>query len=244
MPKPCWRVEFRAWADQLARQSRARAGKETLILFAVSRPSINATIRLEARLHDPERTDRSDLPTWSHTGPDQPPDLGTLSIGGARHEVIDCIMGAIDDHGRPYLGADIPVRRNTPGWTWVVAHMIEGHPNAPVGATVTLNVDAQRRTALSVGHTACELATLAINRALAEQWRTEVPLDQLGSPAFESLAIATSRILPYGSRDEYRLGKSLRKRGFVAGDLCAKLEEIEHRVETTLNDWALEDAPV
>ncbi|WP_052492408.1 hypothetical protein [Leucobacter komagatae] len=153
-------------------------------------------------------------------------------------------MGAIDDHGRLYLGADIPVRRNTPGWTWVVAHMIEGHPNAPAGATVTLNVDAQRRTALSVGHTACELATFAINRALAEQWRTEVPLDQLGSPPFESLAIATSRILPYGSRDEYRLGKSLRKRGFGAGDLCAKLEEIEHRVETTLNDWALEDAPV
>ena len=113
-----------------------------------------------------------------------------------------------------FLGADIPVRKGTEGWAFVVAHLVDGDASLTEGDTVTVEVDAEYRAALSAGHSACHLASLALNAALAGAWTKEPRLDSLGSPDFDGAANETSTILERGARDTYRIGKSLRKAGF------------------------------
>lgn len=171
-----------------------------------------------------------------HTWPDQPADRGT--IGGL--PVVDCVTGALSPDGDVHLGADIPVRRGTDDWRWLVVHVTD--TPLPVGTEVELAVDAGYRDALSAGHTACHLAALALNAALADRWRKEAAVDALGNPDFDQTAITSSRILEYGSEDVYRLGKSLRKKGFSAEDL--DVADIARRVNDRLKDWVTADAPV
>lgn len=171
-----------------------------------------------------------------HTWPDQQADRGT--IGGLT--VTDCVTGAQQDDGEVLIGQDIPVRRGSDGWQWLVVHVTDS-PVA-VGAAVDLRVDAGYRAALSAGHTACHLAALALNAALADRWRKETALDALGHPDFDQNAIASSRITPFASADVYRLGKSLRKKGFSAEDL--DLAEVAQRVNDRLMTWIAADAPV
>ncbi|MGP4096703.1 metal-dependent hydrolase [Nonomuraea sp. KM90] len=175
-----------------------------------------------------------------HTWPDQPADRGT--IGGL--PVVDCVTGAQSTTGPTtgeiFLGESIPVRRGTEGWEWLVVH-VTGAP-LPVGAEVDLEVDPAFRAALSYGHTACHLAALALNAALADHWRKEARPDALGSPDFDQAAITSSRIVPHGSVDVYRLGKSLRKKGFSGEDLDPA--EVARRVNDRLAAWVAADAPV
>ena len=111
-----------------------------------------------------------------HGWPDQGPDRGTATIGGSRRDVIDVVLGATDG-GPLHLGADIPARRGSPGWTFVVVHLLAvGTPVPDPGTAVRLEVDAAHRDPLSAGHTACHLAALALNAALADRWRKPVPL--------------------------------------------------------------------
>ena len=113
-----------------------------------------------------------------------------------------------------FLGADIPVRKGTEGWAFVVVHLVDADASLTEGDTVTVEVDAEYRAALSAGHSACHLASLALNAALAGAWTKEPRLDSLGSPDFDGAANETSTILERGARDTYRIGKSLRKAGF------------------------------
>jgi alanyl-tRNA synthetase len=150
--------------------------------------------------------------------------------------VVAAVVGAAQD-GRLLLGPAVPVRTGTDGWTFVVAHLIEGDGHGIAdGDTVEVTVDAAYRAALSAGHTACHLASLALDAALADAWRKDAPADALGAPAFDALAIQESRILPDGSRDVYRIGKSLRRKGFdptALDDLGALAE----RVNARLAEW-------
>ncbi|SDM30380.1 metal-dependent hydrolase [Nonomuraea jiangxiensis] len=171
-----------------------------------------------------------------HTWPDQPADRGT--IGGL--PVLDCVTGARSDSGEVFLGEAIPVRRGAEGWEWLVVHVTEAP--LPVGEEVDLLVDAEFRAALSAGHTACHLAALALNAALADRWRKEAALDRLGHPDFDQAAIDSSRIVPGGSVDVYRLGKSLRKKGFTAEGL--DLDKVVRQVNDLLGAWVAADAPV
>jgi alanyl-tRNA synthetase len=171
-----------------------------------------------------------------HTWPDQPADRG--AIGGL--PVVDCVTGAQSNTGEVFIGEAIPVRRGTEGWEWLVVHVTE--TPLPVGAEVELEVEPGFRAALSAGHTACHLAALALNAALAVRWRKEAPLDRLGHPDFDQAAIASSRIEPGGSVDVYRLGKSLRKKGFSAEDLDLAL--VARQVNDRLAAWVAADAPV
>lgn len=171
-----------------------------------------------------------------HTWPDQPADRGT--IGGL--PVVDCVTGARSADGEVLVGEAIPVRRGAEGWEWLVVHVTE--TPLPVGAEVGLEVDAGFRAALSAGHTACHLAALALNAALAGRWRKETRLDALGHPDFDQAAITSSRISPYGSLDVYRLGKSLRKKGFAADDLDPA--KVAQEVNELLRAWVAADAPV
>ncbi|GAA3652432.1 hypothetical protein GCM10022224_014150 [Nonomuraea antimicrobica] len=171
-----------------------------------------------------------------HTWPDQPADQGT--IGGLA--VVDCVTGAQSNDGQVLLGEDVPVRRGAEDRQWLVVHVTE--TPLPVGAEVDLEVDPVHRAALSAGHTACHLAALALNAALAGHWRKETRPDSLGRPDFDQAAIASSRIEPHGSVDVYRLGKSLRKKGFSTEGLDPA--KVAREVNERLAAWVAADAPV
>ncbi|MGX1791477.1 hypothetical protein ACWIDW_00800 [Microbacterium sp. NPDC055312] len=174
-----------------------------------------------------------------HTWPDQPGDSGAITVGDVQVSVTEAVMAAISDEGALAVGSDIPVKRGGEGWTWMVGHRTEGAIPAgiAVGARVTLTVDADRRASLSRGHTACHLASLALDAALADLWRKEIGTDPLGNPDFEGKANQSSRIHADGSVDEYRLGKSLRKAGFDSEGFAATLAERETRINDTLAGW-------
>ncbi|RBQ19859.1 metal-dependent hydrolase [Spongiactinospora rosea] len=175
-----------------------------------------------------------------HTWPDQPADTGT--INGV--PVTDCVTGAVEHGGTTlYLGHEIPVRRGDPGWHWLVVHLT-GEPVGGIGETAALAVEPDTRAALSAGHTACHLTALALNAVFAGRWRKPAPADGLGSPDFDQAAISSSRILPHGSLDVYRLGKSLRKKGFTTEGLSDDLPGIAKQVGERLTEWIAADAPV
>ncbi|KOV39216.1 metal-dependent hydrolase [Streptomyces sp. XY431] len=187
-----------------------------------------------------------------HTWPDQPADLGTLTVDGVGLPVVDCLTGAVGPDGGPVLvGADIPVRRGDEEWSWLVLHVLATDPGDIVGRIAALAVDAGRRGALSASHSGCHLLALALNEALAPRWRKDPGrTDAFGHPDFDSLAMASSVMDTEASTDTYRLGKSLRKKGFTAEAteefpaLADALPELTEAVNRRLAGWVAADAPV
>lgn len=172
--------------------------------------------------------------------PDQPADRGILILGdGTRVPILDAVVGATQGDAL-VLGPDVPVRTGTEGWTFVVAHVV-AHDGIAIGHAVGVEADELHRAALSRGHTACHLASLALDAALAPAWRKPAAVDALGAPAFDALAIQESRIEPDGSRDVYRIGKSLRRKGFDPGaldDPAALAADIDARLAAWLAEGA------
>ncbi|MDL9981119.1 hypothetical protein [Microbacterium candidum] len=174
-----------------------------------------------------------------HTWPDQPGDAGVLRSSSGSAAVSDTLMAAVSDDGSFAVGADIPVKRGGQGWTWLVGHRLADAAPAWLipGVVVEADVDAPLRGGLSRGHTACHLASLALDAALADLWRKEIRVDPLGNPDFEGLANQSSRIHADGSVDEYRLGKSLRKAGFDSEGFAASVAERQARINELLAGW-------
>ncbi|UWX98791.1 metal-dependent hydrolase [Arthrobacter zhaoxinii] len=176
--------------------------------------------------------------------PDQGPDRATLTTAAGRKvTVLDCVVGATDGDAL-FLGPEIPVRKGTEGWVFLVVHVVPGDAGIADGERVEVRVDGEYRAALSAGHTACHLASLALNRQLADAWKKDVQADAAGSPNFDALAIETTTILPGGSRDVYRLGKSLRRKGFLPDALLADPAAVEAGVNATLAKWVASGAEV
>ncbi|MGO2747437.1 hypothetical protein [Microbacterium sp.] len=181
-----------------------------------------------------------------HTWPDQPGDAGTVSAGADAVAVVEAVMAAVSDDGSFAVGSDIPVKRGAEGWTWLVGHRLavtEVPEWLAPGASISLDVDAARRGGLSRGHTACHLASLALDLAVADLWRKDPGADALGNPDFEGRANQSSRIHEDGSVDEYRLGKSLRKAGFDTEMFAATLAERQERANAQLAAWVASGAP-
>ncbi|MFG1998064.1 metal-dependent hydrolase [Spirillospora sp. NPDC048911] len=204
-------------------------------------------------------TEQTPFHPLDHSWPDQPGDTGLIQVDDIEQRVVDCVTGGMPagsdrmsaggegvpagDYGELLLGADIPARRGDPAWHWLVVHVVER--GVPVPSEVELIVNAERRRAFSAGHTACHLTALALNAALAPRWcLAPSRIDGLGHPDFDALAIATSRIVPHGSRDVYRIGTPLREKGFTAGGLAGALPEITAEVNGLLAEWIAADVPV
>lgn len=199
-------------------------------------------------------TDTTPFHPVDHTWPDQPGDTGTL----AGLAVVDCVTGAVPlpgsepgsepdaADGALLTGAEIPVRRGEEGWAWLVVHVLAEQPPADLlGREVELAVDGERRSALSAAHTGCHLLALALNEALAPRWRKDPGRqDALGHPDFDSLAMDTSRMDETASRDVYRIGKSLRKKGFTPDGLAEELPAVQDAVNARLAAWVAADSAV
>lgn len=197
-------------------------------------------------------TEQTPFHPLDHNWPDQPGDTGTLgpadvqsTEGSDSFAVVDCLTaGAGPGSDQLLVGEAIPVRRGDPEWSWHALHVVERDPSALLGNEVLLTVDSARRDALSAAHTGCHLLALALNSALAGRWRKEARLDAFGNPDFDSLAMSSSRIGEKTSTDVYRLGKSLRKKGFTTDGLADELSAIKDAVNTRLAGWLAADAPV
>ncbi|MEO8262654.1 MAG: metal-dependent hydrolase [Pseudolysinimonas sp.] len=160
--------------------------------------------------------------------PDQGADRAVLDAGDVTIEVLDAVVAATDGESL-FLGADIPVRKGTDGWAFVVAHLVDVDASLTEGDTVTVEVDAGYRELLSAGHTACHLASLALDAALADAWSKD-------NRGFEAAANVTSTIRERGARDTYRVGKSLRKAGFDPAALDDP-DAVAATVNATLASW-------
>ncbi len=183
-------------------------------------------------------TDLTPFHPQSHLWPDQPGDVGHVRWEGGEAAIRPCRMGAISPDGELFVDTAIPVKRGAEGWRFVVVHPLTGDHALAVGSQVELQVDSTSRHALSLGHSGCHLAALALNRVLIPYWRKEVSeRDALDQPDFDRLAIQSSRVEPMGSREQYRIGKSLRKKGVNSEALLADLALIEEQVNQQLADW-------
>lgn len=179
-------------------------------------------------------TDRTAAHPVDTAWPDQPADRVTLTASGSRWDDVELRVAGFHE-GAVHIGDDLPVRTGTDGWVFAVAHVVAGDPPR-VGEHVTVSVDPAYRAALSVGHTACHLASLALDAVLAEHWGKPAPGDALGHPAFDSLAITRSTIGAYRSEDAYRIGKSLRKKGFDPAAFDDP-DAVAARITRRLRDW-------
>lgn len=186
-------------------------------------------------------TEKTPFHPVSHIWPDHPADKGTLLVGTEGYAVVDCLVGAICiEQSELFVGQDIPVKRDEPGWVFVVVHCIDSAENAvKVGDQVNLEVDQEYQQALSRGHSAGHLSYLALNKVLANQyWRKDADRkDPHGNYDFNSYAQVTSFVTEDKCLDTYRLGKTLRKRGLNSADVLKDLSKIEQQVNTQLVEW-------
>ncbi|QEO15358.1 metal-dependent hydrolase [Agromyces intestinalis] len=183
--------------------------------------------------------------------PDQPADRAVLRVGdagsgapdSAEIEVLDAVVGATDGEVL-HLGADVPVRRGTEGWAFIVAHLVAADAQVAEGDEVEIEADAALRAELSAGHTACHVVSLALNRAFGGLWSKQWRTDALGAPDFDQAAIQSSTIVPNGSLDRYRLNSSLRRKGVAIAELPGVLDDAATAMTAQLADWISSGASV
>jgi alanyl-tRNA synthetase len=86
-------------------------------------------------------------------------------------------------------------------------------------------------------HAPATLAEMALAALGPRGWVSITGGEPLDQPDFDRLAIQTSRVEPMGSQEQYRIGKSLRKKGINSDALLAELAQIETSVNQQLADW-------
>lgn len=192
-------------------------------------------------------TEQTPFHPVSHIWPDHPADRGMVKVNDVNHDITDCQVGAVElETKQLFVGHDIPVKRDTEGWVFVVVHHIDEAIELADGSEIELTVDAEHQQALSRGHSAGHLSSLAINKVLHHDfWRKEpTRCDELGYFDFHSYAQTKSIVSPDCSTDTYRLGKTLRKRGLNSADFVSQLDEIAEKINQQLEQWRVNGAAV
>lgn len=181
-------------------------------------------------------------PLW----PDQPADHGELHVGTDTVVVRDTVTAARRGDGPLVVGDAVDARRDEAGVLFLVAHVVDAAAaeRLTVGTEVTLVVDEQRRRRLSAAHTACHLLAYALNEATHDLWRKPTGTDSRGHHDLDEASCVRTRHDVDGSVDHYRLGRSLRKRGFDSARFLADLPTTIDDVNRTLARWIESDAPV
>ncbi|WP_146441342.1 alanyl-tRNA editing protein [Vibrio kanaloae] len=193
-------------------------------------------------------TDVTPFHPVSHIWPDHPADQGFVTVYDVQYPVEDCLVGAIEQStGKLCIAADIPVKRDAEGWVFVVVHQLSASASMiNIHDEIVLSVDKEYQSSLSRGHSAGHIASLALNKVLAESyWRKDADRkDPLGSYDFNSYAQMTSFVTQELCTDKYRLGKTLKKRGLNVADLLANLDGIETDINQMISGWLAEPTPV
>lgn len=174
-----------------------------------------------------------------HKWPDQPADRGWLVFEQNVVPVIQCIVAAAQNGSSTlFFDCDIPVGRGKDGWRYYVAHIVERLSGIYIGADIRIDVEAEFRYEVSAGHTGCHLAALALNSVLSKFWKKGADIDGLGNPDFDQTAIQVSKIAENQSFDKYRVGKTLKKRGFRNSEFWEFFPELQFCINKQLASWA------
>lgn len=193
-------------------------------------------------------TDRSPFHPLSLSWPDQPGDRGWLTtVDGHRVVVLDSHEGLLNCiTGDLFTGENgLIQRRLDPELCSVVVHVLDEDLGEKLGQSVTLEVDQAFRTALSLQHTGVHLGALALNQCAATFWTKDyTDVDSLGFPNFDKAAVTKSAIGPDVSTDVYRIGKSLRKKGFDRDAFLADLPARSLTINECLRHMLETPAPV
>ncbi len=181
--------------------------------------------------------------------PDQPGDVGTLvTSAGVELPVVASYTATSDVSGAIAVDKEVSAGRGDSDVEWLVVHVLSADAPVPaISESVTLRVDGAVREPLSIGHSACHLAALAFNAevVVAGWWRKEgQPLDALGHPDLDRMAIVSSFIEPFGAIDTYRFGRTIRKAGLEVAELLAHTAELAESVNARLAEWCASAAPV
>ena len=143
--------------------------------------------------------------------PDQGADRAVLRLGdGTVATVTDAVVGATDG-SMLLIGAEVPVRPGTEGWSFVVAHIVD----SPIEEGALVHVEVDDDTAVP-SPSATRPATSPRSRSTAPSpaagERRSAPTVS-AQPDFDRSAIASSLIRENGSTDSFRLNTSLRRKG-------------------------------
>ena len=221
--------------------------EETHVTYPSGALKAMATIVVPEISHGSKKyivTDTTPFHPEDHTWPDQPADTGWIQAEGQRTEISNALVGAFHQ-GMPddiCFGEEIPVRRGEPAWTFFVAHEIgDQKVKFEKNSQVLLSVDESKRAHISRQHSAAHFMSLAMNKCLVDFWNKDPKKhDCFGHANFDALAIQSSQISESSSIDTYRLGKSLRKKGFNAAGFISSRNEIEDCINTVLTTWLSE----
>lgn len=215
----------------------------TTVLFTQNKWQINTTIVCAVAAEKSGTwvvVEQTPFHPVSHIWPDHPADRGELIYQAVSYAVSDCVVGAIEIATQQlYIGNDIPVKRDTEGWAFVVVHYIASALTISAGAEVTLVVDKAYQQGLSLGHSGGHLSSLALNKVLhSDFWRKDPSRrDELNHYDFHSYAQEKSIVTENCSTDHYRLGKTLRKRGLNSAEMVAALTQITLKINQQLAQW-------
>lgn len=192
--------------------------------------------------------DQTPVHPLSSRWPDQPGDLGQITFAdGALFNFTDAWTGLVDtEAGVLLIGEEVNLARKGEGdWQSVVVHIVQSAQNmhAYVGQEARFTVDPHRRKALSVAHTAAHLAALALNAASAPFWtKAFSDVDAFGRPNLDKAAIQMSSIQQDLSTDIYRLGKSLKKKGFDRDRFHEHIESLGAEINSIIRSWLKSEA--
>jgi alanyl-tRNA synthetase len=220
----------------------------TIVSFAGGgvRQSARVLFAAEAGAAHIAVTDQSPFHPQSLTWPDQPGDRGHITLADGRRVAVLDSREAWVNRATGVLSLDDSARalkRGDPDLAAVVVHVVDA--SLARGDDVTLEVDQPFRDALSLQHTGVHLAALALNRAAQPFWTKDgANPDSLGAPDFDKAAVVQSEIGVQRSTDVYRLGKSLRKKGFDAAAFLADLPARAEAINETLRHLLADAAPV
>ena len=216
----------------------------TIVTFPFGRTIENAVV-LSSFTKDSKNyiiVDRTPFHPISDSWPDQPADSGTLIIDDENYFITDAYSARLDENGR--LVRDIHSYRGSEGIQSFIVHCVENLPHDLVGRDITLEVDLQKRKRLSAAHSACHLTAFSLNKCTNQFWRKDVRRDSLGNYDLDQLTNVSSKILEYGSVDEYRFGKSIRKKGLNIGEMTADIDELEKGMNEILESWVNSDLEI
>ncbi len=192
-------------------------------------------------------TDVTPFHPRDYNWPDHPADKGNLIIDEETIEITDCIIVARNlETGELFVDQDIPIKRGALNWIFLVGHVFSAqHANTlSIENSVTLQVDYFYRQQLSFSHSLDHIATLALNAATNDYWKKEVSKDSLGHFSLDNLALKESRISCDGSQDVYRLGKSIKKKGFNREEFYQNIKIIEQNINNIFQSWLEEDCHI
>lgn len=194
--------------------------------------------------------DRTPVHPVSFRWPDQPADTGqvifsdgiTVDFSAACTGVVNAKTGTL------LTGEDArAIRKGEGDWQSVVVHNVRSDRDLQryVGQEAHFTVEPNRRNALSVAHTAAHLSALALNAIAVPFWTKEyVDLDAFGRPNLDKAAIQVSSIQPELSTDVYRLGKSLKKKGFDRDRFVSQLDSLTGTINLQIRTWLESKAPI